>query len=120
MLLLLEVDNPVGDVEVFAKAPLVAIAQDGGDSGGQVVVDVSGSDVGKWFKKFGGLPGVQGAGEILARAKQPELLELMIGMVEQCVFAQMFLELAKQASRKSRLLFEVYVMEAPLVLKERL
>ena len=44
----------------------------------------------------------------------------MIGMVEQCVFAQMFLELAKQASRESGLLFEVYVVEAPLVLKERL
>ena len=36
------------------------------------------------------------------------------------MFAQMFLELAKQASRKSGLLFEVYVVEAPLVLKERL
>ena len=82
MLLLLEVDNTVGDVEVFSEAPLVAGAQDVGDSGGQVVVDVGGSDVGKWFEKFGGLPGVQGASEILARAKQPELLELMVGMVE--------------------------------------
>ena len=81
-LLLLEVDNTVGNVEVFSEAPLVASAQDGGDSGGQVVVDIGGSDVGKWFEKFGGLPGVQGASEILARAKQPELLELMVGMVE--------------------------------------
>ena len=69
MLLLLEVDNTVGDVEVFSEAPLVAGAQDGGDSGGQVVMDVGGSDVGKWFEKFGGLPGVQGASEVLARGK---------------------------------------------------
>ena len=82
MLLLLEVDNTVGNVEVFSEAPLVASAQNGGDSGGQVIVDIGGSDVGKWFEKFGGLPGVQGASEILARAKQPELLELMVGMVE--------------------------------------
>ena len=82
MLLLLEVDNTVRNVEIFAKAPLVASAQNGGDSGGQVIVDIGGSDVGKWFEKFGGLPGVQGASEILARAKQPELLELMVGMVE--------------------------------------
>ena len=82
MLLLLEVDNTVRNVEIFAKAPLVASAQNGGDSGGQVVVDVGGSDVGKWFEKLGGLPGIQGASEILARAKQPELLELMVGMVE--------------------------------------
>ena len=82
MLLLLEMDNPVRNVEVFSEAPLVASAQDGGDSGGQVVVDVGGSEVWKWFEKFGGLPGVQGASEILSRAKQPELLELMIGMVE--------------------------------------
>ena len=82
MLLLLEVDNAVGNVEVFSEAPLVASAQNGGDSGGQVVVDIGGSDVGKWFEKFGGLPGIQGASEILARAKQPELLELMVGVVE--------------------------------------
>ena len=82
VLLLLEVDNTVGDVEVFSEAPLVASAQNGGNSGGQVIVDIGGSDVGKWFEKFGGLPGVQGASEILARAKQPELLELMVGMVE--------------------------------------
>ena len=50
MLLLFEVDNPVGDVEVFSEAPLVAGAQDGGDGGGQVVMDVGDSDVGKWFK----------------------------------------------------------------------
>ena len=50
MLLLLEVDNAVWNVEVFSKTPLVAGAQDGGDSGGQVVMDVGGSDVGKWFK----------------------------------------------------------------------
>ena len=82
MLLLLEVDNAVWNVEVFSEAPLVASAQNGGNSGGQVIVDIGGSDVGKWFEKFGGLPGVQGASEILARAKQPELLELMVGMVE--------------------------------------
>ena len=82
MLLLLEVDNTVGYVEVFSEAPLVAGAQDGGDSGGQVVMDVGCSDVGKWFEKFGGLPGVQGASEVLARAEQPKLLKLMIGMVE--------------------------------------
>ena len=82
MLLLFEVDNAVWNVEVFSEAPLVASAQNGGDSGGQVVVDIGGSDVGKWFEKFGGLPGVQSASEILARAKPPELLELMVGMVE--------------------------------------
>ena len=82
MLLLLEVDNAVGNVEVFSEAPLVASAQNGGDSGGQVIVDVGGSNVGKWFEKFRGLPGIQGASEILARAKQPELLELVVGMVE--------------------------------------
>ena len=34
------------------------------------------------------------------------------------MFAKMFLELAKQASRKTGLVFEVCVVEAPLVLKE--
>ena len=34
------------------------------------------------------------------------------------MFAEMFLELAKQASRKTGLLLEVCVVEAPLVLKE--
>ena len=34
------------------------------------------------------------------------------------MFAKMFLELAKQASRKTGLLLEVCVVEAPLVLKE--
>ena len=37
-------------------------------------MDVGGSEVGKWFEKFGGLPCIQGASEILARAEQPELL----------------------------------------------
>ena len=46
----------------------------GGNSGCQVVVDVGGSEVGKWFEKFGGLPCIQGAREILARAEKPELL----------------------------------------------
>ena len=53
MLLLFEVDDAVRNVEVFAEAPLVASAQNGGDSGCQVIVDVGGSDVGKWFEKFG-------------------------------------------------------------------
>ena len=47
-----------------------------------MVVDIGGIDVRKWFKKFWGLPCIQDAGEILARAKQPELLELMVGMVK--------------------------------------
>ena len=55
MLLLLEVDNAVRNVEVFAEAPLVASAQNGGDSGCQVIVDIGGSDVGKWFEKFRGI-----------------------------------------------------------------
>ena len=42
----------------------------------------------------------------------------MVGMVKQCVLAEVFLELAKQASRKTGLLPEVHVVEAPLVLKE--
>ena len=82
MLLLHEVDNAIGNVEVFSEAPLVASAQNGGDSGGQVIVDIGGIDVRKWFKKFRGLPCIQDASEILARAKQPELLELMVGMVK--------------------------------------
>ena len=82
MLLLLEVDNAVRNVEIFSKTPLVAGAQNGGNCGGQVIVDIGGSDVRKWFEKFGGLPCIQGASEILARAKQPELLELMVGMVK--------------------------------------
>ena len=74
MLLLLEVDNAVRNVEVFAEAPLVASAQNGRNSGCQVSVDIGGSDEGKWFEKFGGLPCIQGASEILARAEKPELL----------------------------------------------
>ena len=74
MLLFFEVDDAVGNVEIFAEAPFVAGAQNGGNSGCQVVVDVGGSEVGKWFEKFGGLPGIQGASEILARAEKPELL----------------------------------------------
>ena len=35
---------------VEGTAALVAGAQDGGDGGGQVVMDVGDSDVGKWFK----------------------------------------------------------------------
>ena len=74
MLLFFEVDDAVGNVEIFAEAPFVAGAQNGGNSGCQVVVDVGGSEVGKWFEKFGGLPCIQGAREILARAEKPELL----------------------------------------------
>ena len=60
-----------------------------------MVVDVGGCKVGKWFKKFRGLPCVQGASEILAGAEQPELLEFMVGMVKNGVCAEVFLELAK-------------------------
>ena len=74
MLLFFEVDDAIGNVEIFAEAPFVAGAQNGGNSGCQVVVDVGGSEVGKWFEKFGGLPCIQSASEILARAEQPELL----------------------------------------------
>ena len=74
MLLFFEVDDAVGNVEIFAEAPFVAGAQNGGNSGCQVVVDVGGSEVGKWFEKFGGLPCIQSTSEILARAEQPELL----------------------------------------------
>ena len=74
MLLFFEVDDAVGNVEIFAEAPFVAGTQNGGNSGCQVVVDVGGSEVGKWFEKFGGLPCIQSASEILARAEQPELL----------------------------------------------
>ena len=60
------------------------------------------------FKKFGGLPCVQGASEVLAGAEQSELLKLMIGMVKHCVLAEVFLELAKQACCKAWLLFKVF------------
>ena len=80
--LFFEVDDAVGNVEIFAEAPFVAGAQNGGNSGGQVVVNVGGIEVGKWFKKFGGLPCIQGASEVLAGTEQPELLELMVSMVK--------------------------------------
>ena len=84
-----------------------------------MVVDVGGCEVGKWFEKFGGLPCVQGASEVLAGAEQSELLKLMIGMVKHCVLAQVFLELAKQACCKAWLLFKVCGVKAPLVFEER-
>ena len=74
LFLFLEVHHAVWNVEIFAEAPFVAGAQNGGNSGLQVVVDVGSSDVRKWFKKFGGLPGFQSASEILAGAEKPELL----------------------------------------------
>ena len=84
-----------------------------------MVVDVGGCKVGKWFEKFGGLPCVQGASEVLAGAEQSELLKLMIGMVKHCVLAQVFLELAKQSCCKAWLLFKVCGVKAPLVFEER-
>ena len=84
-----------------------------------MVVDVGGCEVWKWFEKFGGLPCVQGAGEVLAGAEQSELLKLMISVVKHCVFAQVFLELAKQACCKAWLLFKVCGVKAPLVFEER-
>ena len=66
----LRVNDPIGNVELLAEAPLVAGAEDGWDSGLEMVVDVGGCQVGKWFKKFGGLPCVQGSGEVLAGAEQ--------------------------------------------------
>ena len=64
----------IGNVEILAEAPLVAGAEDGWNSGFEMVADVCDCQVGKWFKKFGGLPCVQGTGEVLAGAEQPELL----------------------------------------------
>ena len=45
------------------------------------------------FKKFGSLPCVECSCEILTRAKDSELLKLMISMVEHDFVAQVFLEL---------------------------
>ena len=74
MLFLLEVNDSIGNVELLAEAPLVAGAEDRWDCGLEMVVDVCCCKVGKWFEKFGGLPSVQGSGEILAGAEQSELL----------------------------------------------
>ena len=43
----------------------------------------------------------------------------MVSMVKYCVWAEKFLELAEQTSCKAGLLFEMCVMEAPLVCEER-
>ena len=72
--ILLEVDHAIWDVEILAEAPLIAGAQDGRNSGFEMVVDVCDCKVWKWFKKFGRLPCVEGTGEILARVEQSELL----------------------------------------------
>ena len=74
MLFLLEVNHPIGNVELLAEAPLVAGAKQGWDGGLEMVVDVGGCKVRKWFKKFRGLPCVQSSGEILTGAEQSELL----------------------------------------------
>ena len=74
VLFLLEVNHPVGNVELLAESPLVAGAEDGWNSGFEMVVDVGGCKIVKWFKKFWGLPRVQSSGEILAGAEQSELL----------------------------------------------
>ena len=74
VLFLLEVNHPVGNVELLAESPLVAGAEDGRNSGFEMVVDIGGCKIGKWFKKFRGLPRVQSSGEILAGAEQSELL----------------------------------------------
>ena len=69
MLLLFEVNDSVRNVEIFTEAPFVAGTQYGRNSSCQVVMDVGGGEVGKWFKKFRGLPCVQSAREVLARAE---------------------------------------------------
>ena len=43
----------------------------------------------------------------------------MVSMVKYCVWAEKFLELAEQTSCKAGLLFEMCVVEAPLVCEER-
>ena len=73
----------------------------------------------KGFKKFRSLPCVECACEVLTWAKNPELLEFVISMMEYDVVAQVFLELTDEASCKARLLFEVCCVKSPLVLKER-
>ena len=98
LLFLLEVDRTIWDVEILAEAPFIAGAQDGRNSGFEVVVDVCGCKVWKLFKKFGRLPCVKGTGEVLAGAEQSELLQFMVCMVKYCVWAEVFLELTKQAS----------------------
>ena len=74
MLFLLEVNHSVGNVEILAESPLVACAKDGWNRGFEMVVDVGGCEVWKWFKKLWGLPCVQSSGEILTMAEQSELL----------------------------------------------
>ena len=48
--ILLEVDHAIWDVEILAEAPLIAGAQDGRNSGFEMVVDVCDCKVWKWFK----------------------------------------------------------------------
>ena len=43
----------------------------------------------------------------------------MVSMVKYCVWAEKFLELTEQTSCKAGLLFEMGVVEAPLVREER-
>ena len=61
----------------------------------EVVLDVGGCQVWKWCKKFGRLPCVEGSGKVLARAKNTELLEFVIGMVKCGVWAEIFLKLSE-------------------------
>ena len=120
LLLGLEVNNAVWDCEILSESPFVTRAEAGRYGGREVVVDVGWIKMWKRLKKFPSLPCVECSCEVLTWAKNPELLEFVISMMEYDVVAQVFLELTDEASCKARLLFEVCCVKSPLVLKERL
>ena len=70
------------------------------------------------MEKFRRLPGVEGSAEILLGTKDAELLQLMVGMVQDHLVAEIFLQLAKQACCEVWCLFEVRDVEFPLVMKK--
>ena len=120
LLLCFEVGNAVWDCEILPESPFVSGAKVGRDGGGEVVVDIGGIEMWKGFKEFRSLPCVECSGEVLTWAKNPELLEFVVSMVEYDFVAQVFLELTEEAGCKAWLLFEVCSVKSPLMLKERL
>ena len=74
----------------------------------------------KGFEEFRTLLSVERSSEVLTWAKNPELLEFVVRMVEHDFVAQVFLKLTEEASSETWLLLEVCSVKSPLMLKERL